>query len=82
MTDFWDKAVCSIAEVEAVRTSVTSVCINETTRRYVPESCHLHTRHREELKSYIYTQVSQSTFPTGCPTKIIYAFPSPPMRAT
>jgi hypothetical protein len=37
--------------MEAVRTSETSV-YNETTRRYIPESCHLHTRHGENLKSH------------------------------
>jgi hypothetical protein len=29
----------------AARTSKTSVYLNETTRRYIPEVCHLHTRH-------------------------------------
>jgi hypothetical protein len=38
--------------VEAVRTSDTSVCTNETTRRYIPEGCHFRTRRRENLKSY------------------------------
>jgi hypothetical protein len=28
--------------MEAVRTSGTSVYFHETTRRYIPESCHLH----------------------------------------
>jgi hypothetical protein len=28
--------------MEAVRTSETSVYFNETTRPYIPESCHLH----------------------------------------
>jgi hypothetical protein len=37
--------------MEAVRTSETSVYSNETTRRCIPESCHLHTRRRENLKS-------------------------------
>jgi hypothetical protein len=37
--------------MEAVRTSETSVNINVTTRRYIPEDCKLHTRRRENLKS-------------------------------
>jgi hypothetical protein len=28
--------------MEAVRTSETSIYFNETTRRYIPEGCHLH----------------------------------------
>jgi hypothetical protein len=40
--------------MEAVRTSETSVYfINKTTRRYIPEGCHLHTRRRENQKSHI-----------------------------
>jgi hypothetical protein len=38
--------------MEAVRISATSVYSNETTRRYIPESSNLHTRHRENLKSH------------------------------
>jgi hypothetical protein len=37
----------------AVCTSATSVCSNETTRRYIPEGCCLHTRRLESLKSHI-----------------------------
>jgi hypothetical protein len=37
--------------MEAVRTSGTSVYSNETTRRDIPESSHLHTGRRENLKS-------------------------------
>jgi hypothetical protein len=36
--------------MEAVCTSETSVYFNETTRCYVPEGCHFHTRHRENVK--------------------------------
>jgi hypothetical protein len=36
--------------MEAIRTSETSVYFNETTRRYIPEGCHLHTRRRKNLK--------------------------------
>jgi hypothetical protein len=43
--------------MEAVRTSETSLNFNETTRRYSPESCHLHTRRRKDLKSHITTIV-------------------------
>jgi hypothetical protein len=38
--------------MEAVRTSETSVCFNKTTRRYIPESCHLHSCRREKVKSH------------------------------
>jgi hypothetical protein len=37
--------------MEAVRTSVTSVNYNVTTRRYIPENSKLHTRRHENLKS-------------------------------
>jgi hypothetical protein len=36
---------------EAACTSETSVYFNETTGSYIPQSCHLHTRRRENLKS-------------------------------
>jgi hypothetical protein len=35
--------------MEAVRTSETSVYLNETTWSYIPERCQLHTRLRENL---------------------------------
>jgi hypothetical protein len=38
--------------MEAARTSETSVNFYQTTRRYNPENSHLHTRRRENLKSY------------------------------
>jgi hypothetical protein len=38
--------------MEAVRISETSVNFNVTTRRYIPEDSKLHTRRRENLKSY------------------------------
>jgi hypothetical protein len=38
--------------IEAVRTSETSVNLNVTTRRYIPEGSNLHTRRRENLKSH------------------------------
>jgi hypothetical protein len=37
--------------MEAVRTSETSVNYY-TSRRNIPEGCHLHTRHRKDLKSH------------------------------
>jgi hypothetical protein len=37
--------------MEVVRTSETWVYFNETTLCYIPESCHFHTRRRENLKS-------------------------------
>jgi hypothetical protein len=56
MKIFWDIASCSLIEIgvsevhnmssiavmtEAVRTSETSVYFNKTSRRYIPEDCHL-----------------------------------------
>jgi hypothetical protein len=38
--------------MEAARTSETLVNFYQTTRRYNPEDSHLHTRRRENLKSY------------------------------
>jgi hypothetical protein len=38
--------------MKAVRTADTSVYFDETTRRYIPDSCHLYTRRRENLKSH------------------------------
>jgi hypothetical protein len=38
--------------MEAANTSVTSVNFYQSTRRYNPEDIHLHTRRRENLKSY------------------------------
>jgi hypothetical protein len=40
--------------MKAVRTSETSVFSIETTRRYIAEVCHLHTRRRENLKYHIF----------------------------
>jgi hypothetical protein len=37
----------------AVRTSETSTYFHKTTRRYIPEVCHLHTHRRENLKPKI-----------------------------
>jgi hypothetical protein len=39
--------------MEAVRNAETSVYFHETTRRYIPEICHLHIRRRENLKSHV-----------------------------
>jgi hypothetical protein len=47
--------------MEAVRTSETSVYFNETTRLFIPEGCHLHTRRLENLKSH--TAVSMFCLP-------------------
>jgi hypothetical protein len=38
--------------MEAASTSETSVNFYQTARRYNPEASHLHTRRRENLKSY------------------------------
>jgi hypothetical protein len=50
-------AFCDIAPwwwkyIVGLWTSETSVYCSETTRRCIPEVCHLHTRHRENLKSH------------------------------
>jgi hypothetical protein len=51
-------ACCSIIRAtdypddEAASTSETSVNFYQTTRRYIPEDSHLHTRRRENLKSH------------------------------
>jgi hypothetical protein len=39
--------------IEVASTSETSVNFYQTTRRNDPEDTHLHTRHREKLKSHI-----------------------------
>jgi hypothetical protein len=64
MAVFWVVAPCILVEVyrrfsllialmtEAESTSETSVNFYQTTRRYNPEDSHLHTRRRENLKSY------------------------------
>jgi hypothetical protein len=39
--------------MEAASTSETSVNFYQTTQRYNPEDSHLHTRHRENLKSQL-----------------------------
>jgi hypothetical protein len=51
--------------MEAVRTSETSVNINFTTRRHIPEDSKLHTRRHENLKSYISLNVHMKT-ERGC----------------
>jgi hypothetical protein len=38
--------------MEAVRNSETSVYFNETTLRYIPEGCHVHTFRRENLQGH------------------------------
>jgi hypothetical protein len=54
---FWDVSEVRTASIialmmHAVRTSETSVNFNVTTRRYISEDSKLHTRRRENLKSY------------------------------
>jgi hypothetical protein len=68
ITAFWDIAPYSLVEADrrfrsTVRTAsvitlmmeavCTSVYFNETTRRYIPGDCHLHTRHREKQENGI-----------------------------
>jgi hypothetical protein len=54
MTAFWDIASYRFITLmmEAVHTSETLVHFNEITWCYIPESCHLHTCHCEDLKSH------------------------------
>jgi hypothetical protein len=49
-TDFRDIAMIALM-TEAVRISKALVNFYETTRRNIPEGCHLHTRRCENLKS-------------------------------
>jgi hypothetical protein len=51
MTAFWDKATCSLVEVDGRFRGDTSVYFYETTRHSISESRHLQTRRRENLKS-------------------------------
>jgi hypothetical protein len=44
---------CSALKIEAGRTSETFANFYQTTRRYNPEYRHLHTRRRENLKTYL-----------------------------
>jgi hypothetical protein len=54
MTAFWDVAPCSLIALtaETVRTSEKLDYFHETIRRYIPESCLLHTCSHENLKSH------------------------------
>jgi hypothetical protein len=45
-------SIIIVLMMEAASTSETSVNFFQTTRRYNPEDSHLHTRHRENIKSY------------------------------
>jgi hypothetical protein len=46
--------------MKAVRTSETSVYINETTWRCIPEGCQLHSRGREKVKCKLYSSFMQN----------------------
>jgi hypothetical protein len=52
--------------MEAVRTSEMSVYFNGTTRRYIPEGCHFHTRRCEKLKS------QQTCYDFRCPVTVSF----------
>jgi hypothetical protein len=63
MAACWDIAPCSLVEgdrrfrdayCQHHLSDETSVYFYETTRRYIPESCHLQTRRRENLKCHIF----------------------------
>jgi hypothetical protein len=43
--------------MEAINTSETSVNFYQTSRRNIPEDCHLHIRRRENLKSQKFSPV-------------------------
>jgi hypothetical protein len=49
---FWGRMWTIALMMEAARTSETLVNFYQSTRRYNPEDSHLHTRSRENLKSY------------------------------
>jgi hypothetical protein len=61
--------------MEAARTSETLVNFYQTTRRYNPEDSHLHTRHRENLKSYFHIVLIFSIYLTlpPCPSYVLLA---------
>jgi hypothetical protein len=76
MTVVWTVEPCSLVEVdrrfrgviivlmiEAIRISETSVYFHKTTWSYSPESSHLHTRRRENLKSSSPCSKKPTTFP-------------------
>jgi hypothetical protein len=58
--NYWDTAPCSLAEVDKHFKGAyclhhqggESVCFYETTRRNIPDGCHLHTCRRENLNSH------------------------------
>jgi hypothetical protein len=53
MIAFWDIPLCTVIEVN--RRFRGAYCVHqqgETTRRYIAEGYHLHTRRRENLKSH------------------------------
>jgi hypothetical protein len=50
--------------MEAIRTSETLVNCYQTTLRYNPEDSHLHTRHRENFKSYPSLALNLSNYQT------------------
>jgi hypothetical protein len=47
-------SIFRVMMMEAVCTSETSVCFNETVWQYIPEICHLHTCRCENLKSQLW----------------------------
>jgi hypothetical protein len=49
--------------MEAASTSQTSVNFYQTTRRYNPEDSHLHTRRRENIRSYLANLYGEATLP-------------------
>jgi hypothetical protein len=52
--------------MEAVRTTETSACFQETTRLYIPEISHLYTRCRENLRFHSVESVQNSCSPCLC----------------
>jgi hypothetical protein len=76
-TAFWDVAPCSVVEadkrfrgvialmMEAVQICEMSVYFHETTQHYIPESCCLHTRRRENLRSHLYSSGSRLEYRLG-----------------
>jgi hypothetical protein len=60
MAIFWVVAIALM--MEAARTYETLVNSYQTTRRYNPDDSHLHTHHRENLKSYLLYTVLHSQY--------------------
>jgi hypothetical protein len=66
--------IFSTLKMEAICSSETSVDIQWTTRRYIPEDCTLHNNRCENLKSYTIIYVDSNGFWRWCITLGIIKF--------